>query len=326
MIFRTELSIPASQNLIDHTQSLLTIGSCFSQHIGHRLQKYKFKCISNPFGTVFNPISIAKLLHRAKEKKYATEDELMLSHGVWVHPDFHSSLCDSDKHHTLSNINNSIKTVHEVLLEIKFLFVTLGTSVGYRLLKNNAIVANCHKLPASDFEKINISVEEGYKALKDIMNQFYKINPELHIVLTISPVRHIKDGIIENSFNKGRLHAIVEKLLGDGGNISYFPAYEWLMDDLRDYRFYDEDLIHPNEVAIEYIWQKFGKHFFDYNTAELCKKVDHIIKASQHRPFNPLTEEHIKFKNNQLESIQLLTQEHPYLDFTEEKNIIEKGL
>ena len=323
MLYRTELSIPLSPINLSHNSKSMTIGSCFSHHIGQRLQKYKFKCISNPFGTVFNPISISHLLSRAIDKQYIEDDELLMSQGVWVHPDFHFSLCHTDKQTTCQNINECIRSVHESIQEIDFLFVTLGTSIAYRIIENDRIVANCHKLPSGNFEKIETTSEDGFKAMKEAMEQLNKINPHVKIVMTISPVRHIRDGIIENSFSKARLHGMIEGLMAQNEMILYFPAYEWLMDDLRDYRYYDTDMIHPNEMAIAYIWHKFGEHFFDKDTSDLYKKIDAILKAVQHRPFNPTSEEHTAFKNHQLQAIQSLKKDHPYLDFEEEERFFK---
>lgn len=323
MLHRTELSIPLSPITLCHYSKSMTIGSCFSHHIGQRLQKYKFKCISNPFGTVFNPISISYLLSRAIDKQYIEDSELLMSQGVWVHPDFHSSLCHTDKQTTRQNINECIRSVHESIQDIDFLFVTLGTSIAYRHIENDRIVANCHKLPPDNFEKIETTTEDGFKAMKEAIEQLNKKNPHVKIIMTVSPVRHIRDGIIENSFSKARLHGMIEKLIAQSEMILYFPAYEWLMDDLRDYRYYDADMIHPNVVAIDYIWQKFGERFFNKESSDLNKKIDSILKAVQHRPFNPTSKEHATFKKHQLQDIETLKIYHPYLDFGEEERFLK---
>lgn len=322
MTFRTELSIPISLFHLSHDHQVMTIGSCFSQHIGQRLQKYKFKCISNPFGTVFNPISIASLLARATQCKLIEAEELLNSQGIWVHQDFHSSLCDSDKQKTVGQINEAIKGAHTWLKSCHFLFITLGTSIAYKSNRNQQVVANCHKLPSRDFEKYNISTEEGADALKMIFEELASINNKIQFVLTVSPVRHIKDGIVENSFSKSRLHGMIENVISNCKQASYFPAYEWVMDDLRDYRYYEKDMIHPDDVAVSYIWQKFEHRYFDQKTKDLCSKIDSIQKAVQHRPFNPSSEDHKKFLLSQIELIHSLQAAYPFLDFGEEVKLL----
>lgn len=321
MIFRTELSISPSNYHIQHTDEIITVGSCFSQHIGHRLQKYKFKCISNPFGTVFNPVSISRVIQMACTNEKVQSASLAKTHGIWVHPDFHSTLSHWDQKIAVKNINDTISSIHIAIKSAKYLFITLGTSWAYRQKSNDQIVANCHKMEASSFLKVNIDIEEGYKALFTSFQTLMKINPEISIILTISPVRHIKDGIVENSISKARLHGMAEKLMSYFDNISYFPAYEWMIDDLRDYRFYDADMIHPNEVAVDYIWNKFADHYFCADVKLLNKKIEVIALALQHRPSQPTSPEHLTFCKKQLENINELIQKHPHLDFNEERRM-----
>lgn len=319
MVFRTEISTPPSLHMMDHTQIAMTIGSCFSQHIGQRLQKYKFKCISNPFGTVYNPVSIANLISRSISQQYVDSSSLESSQGIWVHPDFHSSLCSTDKMKTMTKINETIQAVGQWLKNADFLFITFGTSLAYIKKADGSIVANCHKIPSNQFEKIVISIDAGTAALRDAIDQLLKFNADLKIILTISPVRHLRDGAVENSFSKARLHGIVESLARDyKNNLAYFPAYEWMMDDLRDYRYYDADMIHPNEVAVEYIWQKFVEHMFDPQTSSLCKNIDAILRAAKHKPFNHGSSEHNNFVSQQMMAILELQKAYPYLDFSDE--------
>ena len=287
MILRTELSIPPSANKMEHLDEIMTFGSCFSHHIGHRLQKYKFKCICNPFGTVFNPISISRLIRYVCLNHQVDTTSLLKSQGLWVHPDFHSMLSHSDQKTAAENINNKIANIHSQLKTLKHLFITLGTSWAYKQKSNDQIVTNCHKIAASSFIKVNIGIDEGFQALSDAFETLRKINPNLLIIITVSPVRHIKDGIVENSLSKARLHAISEKLLTKFENVTYFPAYEWMIDDLRDYRYYEADMIHPNPIAIDYIWGKFADYYFTENIKQLNKKIDSILQAAQHKPFNP---------------------------------------
>ncbi len=318
MLFRTELRIPESVHKISHHHKILLLGSCFSQNIGDRLQKYKFKSISNPFGTIFHPVAIAKALKYTIEKKLISEDELLLSQGVYVHPDFHSMLSDVNKAGAAQKINHTIATMHEELKETSYVFITLGTSTGYRLRSTGELVANCHKMPPSMYVKEEVATDEITRQLDHAVRQLREISPDIQIILTVSPVRHIKDGIIENTRSKARLINCIETLVGANSGVSYFPAYEWMMDDLRDYRYYEKDLIHPNESAIDYIWEKFCEHYFDKETTQLTHQISKILTSCGHRPFNASTDNHQQFVQEVTVQIKRLLQTHSYLNFEEE--------
>jgi hypothetical protein len=289
------------------------IGSCFSQNIGIRLQNYKFNCIANPFGTIFHPLAIAKILSRASNLDYIDPSSLMHSQGIWVHPDFHSSLGHTDATQAHTQINQTLERVHDLLKSADFLFITLGTMIGYQMIDTNEIVANCHKLPASQFTKTESTLEECFSILDPLFVQLWDNNPDLNIVLTVSPVRHIKDGIIKNSRSKAKLIMLCDQLVNSHPKVSYFPAYEWMVDDLRDYRFYEKDLIHPNEQAIDYIWEKFGAVYFEPKTTDLLQKIEKINRAKQHKPFNPESIEHQMFISKLHEDINALESKYEWL-------------
>jgi hypothetical protein len=318
MLFRTELHIPSSEVKIKYDEELFLIGSCFSLNVGKRLQKYKFKCISNPFGTIFNPISIAKLLSIAVRNEEKDTSELRLSQDLYNHMDFHSSFSNEDPNKTIETINASISLAHHRLKKAKHIIITLGTSIGYKKITTNEIVANCHKIPSSEFSKIDISVNQGKEALEDAISQIRTINPSVHIHFTVSPVRHIKEGIIENSRSKARLIQMIEILQSNLEFVSYFPAYEFMMDDLRDYRFYESDLIHPNEMAIDYIWNKFNEHYFTEETKSIIKKLDKIISAMEHKAFNKASDAHKKFLKSMFEDVKNLKVAYPTLNLENE--------
>jgi GSCFA family len=325
MLFRTELNIPPATQKIDHNDTILLIGSCFSQNISERLQKYKFKCISNPFGTVFNPVSISKLIQYTCDRKVFSSESLQNSQGVWVHPDFHSVLSDVDKDTALDKINRTIEDIHVLLSEVKYIFITLGTVTAYSQKSDGSIVANCHKIHPGAFTKETIQTEDGYVKLATALNHLKKMHPQINIVTTVSPVRHIKDGIIENARSKASLLRIVEMLEGNDTGIAYFPAYEWVMDDLRDYRYYGPDLIHPNEQAIDYIWEKFVAHYFSSETVRLIEKIDRIIQSCSHRPFNAQSDQHQQFIREVKSQIQQLQISFPSLNFEQEIAALEVG-
>lgn len=317
MLFRTELILPPSEFKIKHNQLIVLLGSCFSQNIGDRLQKYKFKSISNPFGTIFHPVAISKLIDYICENRSVREDEMHLSQGIFVHPDFHSSLGNTNIQYAKDLINETVTSLHHQIQKCEYLFITLGTSIGYRLKTSGELVANCHKLHEDLFTKEVVPTQESLNYLSKSLATLSGINNTIKVIFTVSPVRHIKDGIIENARSKARLLNLVEQLLESNPNVSYFPAFEFMMDDLRDYRYYGADLIHPNEQAIDYIWGKFEEHYFDKETSVLNKKIEKINKAISHRPFNPESEEHQSFLRNIMSEKILLQNEYDWLDFNE---------
>lgn len=325
MNFRTELNMPPSAQKINHNDTILLIGSCFSQNIGERLQKYKFKSISNPFGTVFNPVSIAKLIQYTLDNHVFKKETLQSSQGVWVHPDFHSLLSDVDKDQAINKINSAIETVSNLLSEVKFLFITLGTMIAYRQKSDDSIVANCHKIPSSAFTKETIPSEYGYLTLSAALSRLKTKYPHINIIFTVSPVRHIKDGIIANTRSKASLISMVESLESNVG-VTYFPAYEWMMDDLRDYRFYHADLIHPNDLAIDYIWEKFVLHYFSSDTADLAEKISRIIQSCKHRPFNIHSDQHQQFISEVISQISQLQSSYPQFNFDNEITTLMKAI
>lgn len=240
---------------------------------------------------------------------------LVQSQGLYVHPDFHSSLSSPNPTMAAERINQTIHGMHLELPKLDYVFITLGTSIGYTYLESGEVVANCHKIPAASFTKIESEVDIMVENLQQACSQWQQINPNIKFIFTVSPVRHIKDGIIENMLSKAKLLLTVEKLSRLLPDVSYFPAYEWMMDDLRDYRYYEKDLIHPNELAIDYIWKKFTEHYFDEKTQALNLKIDEIQKALNHRPFNPDTEAHRQFLKHIEKEIANLQSQYPWLTF-----------
>ena len=318
MKFRTELSIVPNPNPISYEDPVMFIGSCFSQNMGLIMQKYKFNVTINPFGTIFNPISISKVLQSAIDKSYPSIDQLHHSQGIWVHPDYHSVLSSSDQNTTIVNIKTAIDLTHNNLRKAHYIFITLGTSYAYVLNDSKEVVSNCHKLPSSMFTKTLLPLQDSLEALQNVILRIQQFNPNVHIVITVSPVRHIKDGIIENQRSKARLIEVAHTLTENLQNVSYFPAYEWLMDDLRDYRFYSDDLIHPAQNAIQYIWEKFSDHYFNTQTLDVLKEVQDILNAGAHTLFQSNSAESIDFKKRYTEKIHRLVKKQPYLNFDQE--------
>ena len=306
-MFRTELTISPSSFKINHGNKLLTIGSCFSQVIGERLVNNKFDTLVNPFGTVFNPVSICRLLENSLTDNFAGIDSPIESRGVWYNHHVHSDFYGKTKDELNSKIKENLKRVHNHLLQLDTLIITLGSAFVYKLNFDKEIVANCHKVPAGSFTKELLSVEEIVKSFSSLIDQLKIQNSKLKIILTVSPVRHTKDSLSLNSVSKSILRIACHKLSERSPEVFYFPSYEIMLDDLRDYRFYKEDMIHPTEVAEEYIWNKFSETYFEEGTKDILKEWSSVVKALQHKPFRTDSLEYRSFLNETLEKLKLLS-------------------
>ena len=308
MNFRTNIQLQKEENQIDYASKLLLIGSCFSENISKKLAYYKFDVSSNPFGILFNPKAIENLILNSLNEKIYAEKDVFLLNERWHCFDAHSDLSAMDKNELLENLNNAIKSTNKRIHESTHIILTLGTSWIYKFIKTASIVGNCHKVPQKKFAKELLSVDEIVATLKNICLQISEVNPKATVIFTVSPVRHIKDGFVENSLSKAHLiSAIHEALKAVNGN--YFPSFEMMMDDLRDYRFYNRDMIHPNETAVDYIWEQFKHVWIQENTFSVMKDVETIQKGLAHKLFNPDSEEHKKFTQTLLSKIRKLKQD-----------------
>lgn len=314
MNFRTQVPFFFSNFEISHTDSILMMGSCFTENLGHVLQQYKFDTELNPFGILFNPVSIANAIENIMECKIVTADDLFFHDGLfhsWAH---HSIFSGADEALVLKKINENIVSAHEKLKNAKVLFITLGTAFAYLHKPLYTTVANCHKVPANKFVKKLYDSNELYAIYKKMLYALSFFNPKLKIVFTVSPVRHIKDGFMENNVSKGILFQLIYALNGEFKQSSYFPSYEIVMDELRDYRFYKKDMLHPNEMAIEYIWERFSDYYFNEKTKEINSKLEEIEKDLAHRPFNEQTEAHEKFKATVAKKIAMFKANYPNIN------------
>ena len=319
-MFRTELKPEPSADKISHHHQLLTIGSCFAQVIGEKLRQNKFEVLSNPFGTIFNPVSIFKLLETAHKKDASLLNTYVENNGLYFNHHLHSDFYKESKTALENDVKNTIDQVHHQLLKSDYLLITLGTAYVYRFKETGEIVANCHKVPSDQFVKELLSVQDIINAF----DQFYTSlsGQALKIILTVSPVRHIKETIPLNAASKAVLRLACHELAQKYNQIQYFPAYEIMIDDLRDYRFYKEDMIHPTEQAENYIWEKFSDVYFNSSTKEIIEEWSSLRKAITHKPLRPNSAEYIKFLKETLNRLKLLNQK---LNVSEEiKNITEK--
>lgn len=318
--FRT-LVLPGNYPFsIDHTTKILSIGSCFASHIAKRLEQAKFPTYLNPFGIIYHPLAIAKGLTDVLEGRQIEATSLFFHQDLWHSFDFHSQFSHPDPTIALSQMNQSLALARSFLAEAKVLMVTLGTAGAFIHQKSERLVANCHKLPTTDFKRKRLSVAEIRNSLSAVFSRLHQQQPDLKIILTLSPVRHIKDGLVENQRSKATLLLAIDQLCLDHPYIHYFPAYEMVMDDLRDYRFFEPDLIHPSKLAIDYIWNHFQAAFFSEESQQLVQRIRKMVQASLHRPFHPNTPSHQLFAKQQLAGIEALKQAHPYLDFSKEEN------
>lgn len=312
--FTTPVHLTKSDINISHEIPVLLIGSCFAQNIGTLLKTDKFDVSINANGIIYNPISIVNALHRIIKNDIYTE-EVLTFYNKWVSFAHHGSFSSANKEDVLANINQSLHNAHQTLKKANALIITFGSAWVYEH-DDFGIVANCHKLPAKKFNKRLLTVEEIVTAYTKLIKA---IDPKINIVFTVSPVRHIKDGLHENNLSKSVLHLAVKNITEQHKNCSYFPAYEIVTDELRDYRFYKDDLVHPTDMAINYVWEKFSAAYFDKDTTMLNEAIQHIVRAANHRPFQAESEAHQKFVKAFLFTIDKINEDFPFLDFSEEK-------
>ena len=285
------------KNSIDYNSKILLLGSCFSENIGDKLNYFKFQTNQNPFGILFHPKAIENLVTNAINKKKYLPEDLIFQNERWHCFDAHSSLSSADKNELLANLNSAITATNKKLKEATHVIITLGTSWVYRFIETDAIVANCHKIPQKKFLKKLLSVDEITKSLKTTIALLKSVNKNIHILFTISPVRHLKDGFTENMQSKSHLITAIHSVI-NANNSSYFPSYEIMMDELRDYRFYAQDMIHPNKTAINYIWERFMETQISDSSKLTMQEIETIQKGISHRPFNKNSEQHQRFLKN----------------------------
>ena len=328
MSFFTEIKIPEFPWKMDYSKSMMFFGSCFSENIGRKLIDLKFNVDLNPFGILYNPVSIANSLKILLEKRVFNENDLFQDQGIWNSFYHHSRFSDVDLETVLKMINDRIAISSDFLLKTDFLIITFGTSWVYELKKTGQIVSNCHKVPAAEFKHYRLGVYEITEAYRELLEDLWKFNPNLKVVFTVSPIRHWKDGAVENQVSKATLLLAIDRLLSGFGNSNcwYFPSYELMMDELRDYRFYAEDMLHISPVAIDYIFERFSKTIFADESMQLAKDVVKIRKAILHRPVHSVSDEYRKFLLYNLAEINKLTINFPYLNFANEKMYLEQKL
>lgn len=324
MNFRTAIQISDQGFNIDHTKRILMAGSCFTDNIGKFLKRYKFKTLVNPFGVLYNPASVYYNLKELIKDNNDFKPDLHRSSELWFDYRFHGSFSDIDKDRAYHKINETYEIARSNIFSTDILFITWGTSRVYRLKGNGKIVANCHKQPANIFEREKLKSDHICEQYSELVERMKDINPSIKIVLTVSPVRHLKDGFVENQRSKAELFIASEKLTNQFDNVYYFPSYEIMIDDLRDYRFYDDDMLHPSEKAKEYLWEKFSDTYFSGKTRKLNKELLDIHKAYMHRIQRPESNSSKKFAETMYSKALKIMKENPDIDIEEEINYFSR--
>jgi hypothetical protein len=316
MNFTTKTPIQKYNHPITYDSKIMLLGSCFATNIGDKFQYFKFQATTNPFGIIFNPVSLAKLIERSAQKEFYTEKDIFFHNDLWQCYEVHSELSHPDKETFLSNLNSIVELTHLHIGSLTHCIITLGTSWVYRNIETNEIVANCHKVPKKQFVKELLSPEIIAQSIESILFSISVINPNCKSIFTISPVRHLKDGFTENTLSKAHLIAALHNIISNNpSHTNYFPAYEIVMDELRDYRFYAEDLLHPNQTAIDYIWIQFFENYISKSEFGLMNEICEVQRALQHRPFNPNTESHLKFLDHLNLKIDKIKSKLPEISF-----------
>ena len=317
MKFRTEIEIAKIAEGIDHTQKVFALGSCFAENISERLERAKFSVTTNPFGVLFNPFSIANAIERLDSARSFAVCDIKASRDVFFSFDAHSSLDGTTQTEAFANLNRAVAQGAKALQDADWVILTFGTAWVYE--HKGRVVANCHKQPASEFERRRLSVEEIVERYGRL---FEGVLRDKKVVLTVSPVRHIGDGLQENSVSKATLRLAVEELVAKYENAHYFPSFEILIDDLRDYRYYADDLAHPSKMAIDYVWERFCEYALTDKAQRLLPQIEQIVSAAEHRPFNPESEAHKAFCQKMLAKMEVM----PEIDFTLERKAFERYL
>lgn len=316
MQFTTQIPIPKSNHPIDYNSRIVSLGSCFAVNIGEKFNYFKFRNSVNPFGILFHPAAIDKLIEFAVSGKQFSQNDIFFLNDCWHCFDAHSDLNAIEKDEIIANLNAATSNLKTQLSEASHIIITLGTAWVYRNIASNEWVANCHKVPQKEFVKELLSTEIILQNLNSIFANIKALHPDVKLILTVSPVRHIKDGFVENQWSKANLISATHQFVSHHqSDAMYFPSYEIMMDELRDYRFYAEDMLHPNQVAIDYIWKRFSETQLSEETHPVMKKISSIQNGLNHKPFNPNTQSHRDFEQQLQQSIRSLQQKFPHITF-----------
>ncbi len=322
MLFTTPVKLPTGEITLSHSSKILLAGSCFATNIGNKLRERKFDIECNPFGVQYNPLSISAVLRRiASGELFGETSPELFEHGNrWHSIMHHSDFSRNSKEELTDCINDRLLTAYNAVQRCDTVILTFGTAYVYTRKSDKVIAGNCHKLPANDFERRRLGITEIADDYSDIIEEYKRLNPGIRFLFTVSPIRHLRDGAHDNQKSKATLLLAIEEIIKRHPDCChYFPAYEIVLDELRDYRFYAEDMTHPSATAIEYIWENFSKCYFDAETTHINDKTEEIARALAHRPFDEQSAGYKEFIKGVLNKISTLEKKHPHLDFEKEK-------
>lgn len=317
-LFRTPVPVSAINAPIKHLQQVLMIGSCFSENIFFKLASYRFKVKNNPTGILYNPLSITAALKRILQGTLYSKEELFFHEGLWKSLDHHSKFSSCDIERCLDQINTEFSSAVDIIKNTDMIILTFGSSFVYQLQDSRRVVANCHKLPDQNYTRRLASIEEIVDCCSDVFRELLLYNPALQIILTVSPVRHLRDKPQENSVSKAHLVSAVYELQNIFDSVHYFPAYEIVLDELRDYRFFAADMIHPSDVAVNFIWERFRSACIDRRSNRFIDRYEHIIRAREHTFHFPDSDAANEFRAAQVQALDQLQNEFPEIDFTQD--------
>ena len=327
MDFRTQIELPVGLPPITHAGQILMMGSCFVQNVGNFLKDAKFQLDLNPFGILYNPSSLSAVLIEILKRKVYKKGDLFFHNDLWHSPMHHGLFSGPTLESTLQNINIRLLQVHQAMQKLDWLMLTFGTAYVYEQKETGKVVSNCHKLPENKFNRRLLSVEEIVEDYTALITEMSALNPDLKWLFTVSPIRHIRDGMHANQLSKSTLLLAIDRLMQRYPQVTcYFPSYEIVLDELRDYRFYADDMVHPSTLTVNYLWERFSETFFTPETQSLIKECETIRKAIAHKPFHPESEEHKRFLGQIVLKIERLNGKYPYLDFEKETNMCRLAL
>jgi len=316
MDFRTKVPISEGLPKIEHSSGVFLIGSCFVENIGARLEWFKFKHLQNPTGIIFHPSAIRRFFQRmSNHESYEKKNVLEFNDG-WQSLEAHSDMRRTTETECLHALNLALDHSREFIQSSSHIIISLGTAWGYVYEGTEEIAANCHKIPQNNFKKELSSIKEIINDLEVIAHSVLTLNKNAKIIYTISPVRHLKDGFQENQQSKAHLIAALHQHIHASDQSVYFPSFEILMDELRDYRFYNDDMVHPSTLAINYIWKLFSENWMTPESLNLNREIDKIQKAISHRPREENSADHQKFLAKLETKIRKIQQKHPEIRFT----------
>ena len=319
MNLQTKITVAAPYFLIDYNSRLMMLGSCFAENMGSKFSYYKFDVDVNPCGIIYNPLSVANVLRLIVEGKQFEKSDLRQVGGKWVSLYHHGAFSSTDPDECLRRINDRLTKATGELRTLDLLVITWGTAWVYRYTRENIVVSNCHKIPSQEFERSRLSVEDIVKEYLVLIGRLREINPGLRILFTVSPIRHWKDGAHGNQLSKATLLLAIDRLREELQHVYYFPAYEIVLDELRDYRFYADDMLHMSGFTVDYIWERFLYSFISPEVLGLMNQIGRVNKGVAHRPFDPQSEEYHRLVKKMLAEIAMISRSYPMIDFSEEK-------